>query len=717
MKFLKISVENFNGVAARVIDLEVIPYATVVGSNGAGKSTLFVDAPLFALFGRSAVREDLASVVMRGQETALVDFTFELGEETIRVQRTYSIRTKAGAQSLDVWRDGVQVNGATMTETQKLLDTIVGCSFDVMVMGSIMRQGESDRFASATPAERLRLLGALLGAERYRDAKTEAAQQLRDAEGSIRSDVSRLAEMQELGPQLVELVDVQASLAIDLEKKSAEHSAEAEKRQALVDELAQPVEGFSGADDLEKMRADLDALIGKHRDKLQKANEQNREIDQIMAQRETLKQLSARDQDALEAFRAKRPDPSKLAEIGERGKSIAQVATSSAAEFAELTAKVEDFHQRQAEHRRVFAGLNAQVAPLSLRPDECKMDHCGLIRSAVAAKAELDALTLDPYDGDLEKDAAAIIQLAKTVKESEAAVEAARAEYLALKNELKGFDARVLELEAAAKQSVKNLTEGPIALKSPVDVTKLREAFDDAEKGIKEKIDELGKEASAHLAKLAYERQAIQSHIKAVDAVINELALSIRDLERRIAGGNARRVEIEKGIAKAEEITGRVAVAQEQINLLNHAVKFLAVAPQIVVEQALPVIESVANEVLEQIQPGATIEVRQSRETKAGAVKDEIGVMCIADGYEAPLATFSGGERFRIDLALRLGIAAASGAKLETLIIDEGWGSQDADKLEQVKEAIAALTERFPRIYTISHVLAIEDMFGSIIRV
>ena len=53
---------------------------------------------------------------------------------------------------------------------------------------------------------------------------------------------------------------------------------------------------------------------------------------------------------------------------------------------------------------------------------------------------------------------------------------------------------------------------------------------------------------------------------------------------------------------------------------------------------------------------------------------------------------FSGGEAFRIDFALRIAIskllARRAGTALQTLIIDEGFGSQDEEGLAHIMEAL-----------------------------
>ena len=76
---------------------------------------------------------------------------------------------------------------------------------------------------------------------------------------------------------------------------------------------------------------------------------------------------------------------------------------------------------------------------------------------------------------------------------------------------------------------------------------------------------------------------------------------------------------------------------------------------------------------------------------------------------------FSGGERFRVDFALRIALsnvlAWRSGAPLPTLFIDEGFGTQDADGRDRILDVIKAIEDRFERILVITHLEEVKEAF------
>jgi exonuclease SbcC len=81
-------------------------------------------------------------------------------------------------------------------------------------------------------------------------------------------------------------------------------------------------------------------------------------------------------------------------------------------------------------------------------------------------------------------------------------------------------------------------------------------------------------------------------------------------------------------------------------------------------------------------------------------------------------STLSGGESFFASLALALALAdvvsaESAGAPLETLFIDEGFGSLDTETLDDVMEVLDGLREGGRTIGVVSHVADLRQRIGT----
>ncbi|PKH46848.1 exonuclease SbcC, partial [Dehalococcoides mccartyi] len=140
------------------------------------------------------------------------------------------------------------------------------------------------------------------------------------------------------------------------------------------------------------------------------------------------------------------------------------------------------------------------------------------------------------------------------------------------------------------------------------------------------------------------------------------------------------------------------------------------------IEDTLPELETGADLLLSRMTDGRMhLSIETQRSTKKGDqtetldinISDELGTR----NYE----TFSGGEAFRIDFAIRIALshllANRLGAPLRTLIIDEGFGTQDTTGIERLKEAINSIQNEFDKILVITHIDDLKDSFPTRIEI
>ena len=136
----------------------------------------------------------------------------------------------------------------------------------------------------------------------------------------------------------------------------------------------------------------------------------------------------------------------------------------------------------------------------------------------------------------------------------------------------------------------------------------------------------------------------------------------------------------------------------------------------LLIEQAIPEIEHETNQILARLTNNQTqIFIESLKDLKKGGSKETLDIK-IADSFGIrDYEMFSGGEAFRIDFALRIGIskllARRAGTTLQTIFIDEGFGSQDEEGLGLIMDNIYKIQEEFAKIIVVSHLQEMKEQF------
>ncbi len=144
--------------------------------------------------------------------------------------------------------------------------------------------------------------------------------------------------------------------------------------------------------------------------------------------------------------------------------------------------------------------------------------------------------------------------------------------------------------------------------------------------------------------------------------------------------------------------------------------------PAMIIENILPELEDSANELLSRMTSGRmNVRFETQRQTQKGDVSETLELRINDELGERLYEMFSGGEAFRINFAVRIALskllAHRAGARLQTLIIDEGFGTQDAKGREALIEAIRSIEPDFERIFVITHIDELKDAFPARIEV
>jgi DNA repair protein SbcC/Rad50 len=147
--------------------------------------------------------------------------------------------------------------------------------------------------------------------------------------------------------------------------------------------------------------------------------------------------------------------------------------------------------------------------------------------------------------------------------------------------------------------------------------------------------------------------------------------------------------------------------------------------PALLIEQSLPQIEMKANELLDRLSDGQMgirfITQAEYKDKKRDDLKETLEIQINDSAGIRNYEMYSGGEAFRVNFAIRLALsevlAQRKGARLQTLVIDEGFGSQDARGRQRLIEAINLVKDDFAKILVITHLDELKDAFPTRIEV
>lgn len=231
------------------------------------------------------------------------------------------------------------------------------------------------------------------------------------------------------------------------------------------------------------------------------------------------------------------------------------------------------------------------------------------------------------------------------------------------------------------------------------------------------------KQRDAHIlytsfASLAESKKQSEQELAQSAQAISMLQKNKEALLLTIGRINAQLEALEKIEREAQSfLTEESKLSQEQ-----HAYEIIAQAmgkdgiQALLIEQAIPEIEQEANDLLAQLTDNQShIIIDSLRDLKKGGTKETLDIKISDSAGIRPYELFSGGEAFRIDFALRIAIskllARRSGTSLQTLIIDEGFGSQDEEGLQHIMDALVKIQNNFSKVIIVSHLPSMKEQF------
>ncbi|MFF4491541.1 AAA family ATPase [Streptomyces sp. NPDC001544] len=389
---------------------------------------------------------------------------------------------------------------------------------------------------------------------------------------------------------------------------------------------------------------------------------------------------------------------------------------------ARLAEEADRLEQEYARARRDSSGLHSVREELRRAEQERERRLAARQQAAVRAASRLTRReTLDHEQATLEQElaeardgadsvAARAAQLQQRVRLLTEAADAARAAEDTAQR-LKDADARLAD--AAYRAGFDTPQEAAAAL------------LDDAtHRELQHRLDDWQSEEAAVRAVLAESDTAAAAQHPPADPTTAE-ETAVRAARRLREAASARDAaahccaELDRLSARAADGVRRLAPLREEHERVARLAALTA-GTSADNERRMRLESYVLAARLEQVAAAATVRLQRmssGRYTlvhsadRSGRGRSGLGLHVVDawTGRERDTATLSGGETFFASLALALGLAdvvtdEAGGVRLDTLFIDEGFGSLDDQTLDEVLDVLDSLRERDRSVGIVSHV-------------
>ena len=749
MRPQRLIMEGFLAYRRRTeIDFTDADLFVLAGPTGSGKSSV-IDGMTFALYGSipRVGKGSVAPLISAQADSGRVEFRFSVADESYTAVRLM-VRQGSGATTTEarlLRGEDQEVLAGTADEVTDAVTNLLGLRYEHFIKAVVLPQGAFADFLTDQPRDRQALLGALLDMGLYEQVMQLANQRAKLAEGRAKSvgdslaklDLVSVEQLDEASRLLADLAAARMELPARLEEKVRLDGllGEARSRHAAAVESLTRLRALEVPDDLETLDTDR-AAAAEHLESVETslagAVEAGSVIDEAMAEHPQLA--------SLESARADRILHLEL--VGRRS----QLALES------LTMAVDEITADRDELRRSVEALRVEHAAHDLRRGLAVGDSCPVCQSVVATIAQDTSgpdVSLDQLAAELRVMEERADRARDGLKEAEGQVKQIDRQLEELASRLEGAD----ELEALeqAITTVKALVESKDAaehavIEARLSVERARLVVADLNERSSGLLDALltvrdqiavekpplpGNDAieawrqfviwlRERTAALSEELEVLENSVEvAAEASMTaeeglrswleqygvaSIESPDRDLALVEAGKRAEIEEMEKNIAHAHELEEELAIEKGHVRLAstlgNHlkANNFEAW----LLEEAMEVLIDGANRLLDELSGGGySLRVRKSQ-------------FEVVDHRNAQLTrttrTLSGGEVFLVALSLALTMAeqlaqlTGMSSRLESVFLDEGFGSLDQESLDVVASVLDELVGRGRTVGIVTHV-------------
>ena len=739
MRPILLKLTNFLSYEDETFDFSAVTNATITGRNGAGKSSFCTDAITWALFGKGSrgSEKESGNYVATGATSCCVELTFDLNQSKYKVIRAVNA-AKNNRMALNLFvidKDGneIPMTGSKLSDTQNKIESLLKMSYKTFTASSMIFQGKSDEFTNGmSNAERKEALINILNINEWEQVGEQAKADLSNLKQQLKEKDARRDAQCEAMSRKKEYEDRRQSALDKLEKIGSE-------RETLEAVIKKNQEAIFQRDSIGKIIADKQAVI-KDTDA-----RTNRNTNEMKSQQGAIE----RNNKTIRANKDKIAEQQAL--IGR--KEEIEAAVESAKTLQEEVNGLWDKQQQYMEARsrldkacndgkvwatnhdkdlqlltRRIEDAKKQAKALETVPcakDEKLSSSCAFLKMAREAKAGLEKLTAEknakekeknPYTAIWKKEQTAIKSLTVDPK----VVQAKRKELAEVQ--------KVANLKPVLDNAATTIA---MLVKTNVD-------FDEQNKEIKSRIEEIrgliaeDKESKKQLEKELAELNKSMSAFEEVYAEQEQAKAKLEDIKKQ-------ETSLHSEIGSCDALLKQVAEAEVALKAIKKEINEISAdiadtemlieacgknsgVPALIVENAVPELEAEANQILENMMDGRLqLRLDTQIETNKGTKQEVFRITVLDDGYERRYETYSGAEKFVVDLAIRIAMSKflckRSGASVSLFVLDEGVSCADESNRDEIIKAIRSITTEFETVLFVTHIEELKDALDQRIEV
>jgi len=552
-------------------------------------------------------------------------------------------------------RSNSQYGSGTNEEIRKILGT-----FDDFILTSLSLQNNGQNFVDKKQSERKKILSQFMGIDLFEKLYDIAREDVADEKGYLKR-IKEKNVFETMGRIEQNLKDLEESKS-EVEVKIEPVEKDIANFKSQVEELKSKLKDVDDIKELDfkELISEKESELESQKDALKLEDEYK---DNIRPLYNTIySKLKEYDEDTLEH------NYNKFKECKQHLSKIQSDATVKENQIKHLETSLGEVKEHEFDENCEYCLKNGQwhiekTKSLTSEIKDCKLELDKILTDKSHRKKDIESF------GDIEQDKLKYEDLMEDLK---------RVEGDAYKTH-----AKIKELELSVEKKQSNLEK----------IVKEYHLFLDNASAI------------AYNRNITQKIDKYENQVKIGGEILQELNKELKKIESNILIEETNKKNLGEEIKDLVEAEQKVSDYETYLRLVSSDG-----IPQLIINDALPIIENEVNAVLDHMMAGFQLGI--TNEDK------NINLYIRYDNQEWPLSLSSGMEKFVSSLALRVGLINVSNLPSPNfLVIDEGFGTLDTDNLSNMKGAFEYLKTRFDSVFIISHLDTIKDFMDYLLPV